>query len=83
MKLYACSYIDWFDYELTTEFVFAESAEAALRGWSKTKEMFPADRLLDDAPLEILKKAAFDQDAMVNAVEVPQSGESPVATAAA
>ena len=73
MKLYAVSYIDWFDHKLITEFVSAPSDVEALLQWEKTRELFGD---LEEASLEDLKQAAFDSDAMVNSVEVPNEVSS-------
>ena len=67
MKLFAVSYVDLFHHDLMTEFVRAPDAVTAIKTHSKISlfEFKATD-------LEGIKKEAFNNDCMVNAVEVPQ-----------
>lgn len=76
MKKFAVSHINWGNYELTTEIVEAEDWKAAAMQHKNIAEMFPVSE--DEGknwPIpetqEEAKQAAFDQDAMINIVEIP------------
>lgn len=73
-KLFAVSYIDWLNNELTTEFIKAESELDALArcAWVVEHLGEPADAIRAAKDQEELKEAAFNSDGMINAVEVPQ-----------
>lgn len=73
MKRWACSYIDWFDNELTTKIVSATN-------WLEAFMIAYPDRCAnitnnDGGPPETLEKAkenAFNCDSMIHVEEIPE-----------
>lgn len=68
MKRYAVSHINWFDHDLTTVIVEADSVREALRQHPQIAAM--GDPIPED--LDEAKEWAFDQDAMIHAEEISQ-----------
>lgn len=70
MKLYACSYINFFDNKLETRFAKAESPHEAF------KECFPerADHCADAdwSDMKAIQEQAFNEDCSIEVVEVPK-----------
>lgn len=65
-KQWAVSRIDWFDNDLITKIVTAENEKAAFN------IAFPDYNFFEETDsLEEAKKNAFDQDNMINVVEIP------------
>ena len=67
-KLFATAYINWFDYELEMELVFANSREEAMVALLVKKEFDIDGEELNT--IEQIKKFAFDGDCMVDAIEI-------------
>ena len=72
MKLYVVAYIDWYDHELITEEVYANSKEEAMMSHSKIMRY---DYSEIDKTEEALKQFFFDCDSMVHAHLVKQGKE--------
>ncbi|MDR3572236.1 MAG: hypothetical protein P4L50_00105 [Anaerolineaceae bacterium] len=70
MKMFAVSYINWCDHELTTEFIHADTWEEALKHHSAVHN---DTDWLNDLPKdkEEAKQYFFDCDSMFESVEVP------------
>jgi hypothetical protein len=68
MPLYAVSYIDWYDHDLTTEFHHADTPAAAVAMHSKVK-LYDLTEMPQD--MVALKAFFFNMDSMVEAVPVP------------
>lgn len=69
MPRYAVSYIDWFDHDLTTIIVEADSPIRALQLHPKIAT-FDID--YSSNSLEDIKRQALDTDCMVECVEIPE-----------
>lgn len=67
MPRYAVSYIDWFDHDLTTIIVAADTPEKALQLHPKIGE-FDINYSMN---MENIKQQFFNCDAMVECVEIP------------
>lgn len=67
MKRWAVSYVDWFDHDLTTVIVVADSVANALQQHPK----FATFEIDYSEGLEGIKRQAFDCDCMVECVEIP------------
>lgn len=85
-KMFAVSHINWGDYELTTIFVEAADWRFAAMMHPKIQEGFclvqPTEGEDGDYPVlptnqKDAKQEAFDQDMMINIVEVPDSCDDP------
>lgn len=71
-KLYAVSYINFMDNKLTTVFRKGTSDYEVLFSFMLEKNHFFDDFTKEEFPnIESIKQEAFNQDAMVNIVEVP------------
>lgn len=71
MKRYAVSHINWFDHDLTTVIVEADSVREALLQHPEIAAMEAPDGSIPE-DLDEAKEWAFDQDAMIHAEEIPQ-----------
>jgi hypothetical protein len=67
MPRYAVSYIDWFDHDLTTKIISADSPQAAIKEHPKAAD-FDIDYTQS---MESIKKQFFDCDAMIESVQIP------------
>lgn len=70
MTRFAVSYINWFDNELTTEFVIAKDWREALTLHSKSFFKPENDYKVPETE-ELAKRACFDCDGMMEVVVVP------------
>ena len=70
MKRWAVGYINFYDNDLVIEIVEAADWRAALCAHSKLADM--AEIVLNCADLEAAKVEAFDQDSMIDVVEIPE-----------
>lgn len=70
-KLYAVSYINWFDHELETHFKYADNKVHAMIQLLEDKGWKDADLSAQFSTVEEVKQFAFDCDGMVHAEEVP------------
>lgn len=68
MKRFVISYISWFNYELKSEIVEAESVTEATR--IALYRLTDANDLDEYITVEQMKQFAFDCDGMVNAIEI-------------
>lgn len=70
-KLYAVSYINWFNYELETQFKYADNEAHAMIQMLEDKGYEDDDLSVEFSTVEEVKQFAFDCDSMVHAVQVP------------
>jgi hypothetical protein len=71
-KRFAVSYINWDDNELVTEIHEAPDWATACMKLPKIAQMFPDEEGGIPLTVEEAKQAAFDQDAMINVIEIPE-----------
>lgn len=71
MPRYAVSHIDWFDHELSTLIVQADTWDAALRLHPKI-----AGFEIEWTDLASVRQQAFDCDAMFECVEIPDATQA-------
>lgn len=70
MKKFAVGYIDFYDNELTIEIIEAEDWYTALNSHTKLKSMNEDECYLSSDSLEAAKDIAFNNDFMIDVVEV-------------
>lgn len=71
--LYAVSYINWFDYELITEFHSGATWKEALVKHSKIGDSPFNDGVPVPDTLEQMKQLCFDCDCMIEVKQVPHA----------
>jgi len=66
--LFAVSYVEWGDDNLTTKLFYAEDEVAACKAWFKYIGMVAPDEI---TTLDAMKDFVFNRDCMIHAVSLP------------